>query len=464
MLKIEKSIQTEYLLLSIILLIVGVVYYPGLESRFILDDHYNLSGLAAVKTEGYINFVFSGFAGPSGRPLSLITFAIQHNAWPNNPFQFKLFNLGIHLFNGILVFILSKMLISQLTYNKNEKIVFSLLLTFIWLIHTMQVSTVLYAVQRMTLLASTFTLLGIVLYIKGRKLLQSNKVNEGFAYMSFAVAGGTCLAILAKESGILLPLYILVIEIIFSPVLFKQKSYRIWAWAFLIFPLVALMMYLASSLGDTLSGYQTRTYSVDNRLFSQPIVLVQYLTNLIIPNPSDFALFHDDFPVSSGLLSPPKTLISILIITCLLITGFVYRNKFTLFSFAVFWFFAGHSLEASHVNLELYFEHRNYLPSIATSAVIASLAIYCYRRFSRSASIIFMSGYLVLVTLITYGEVMVWANPVRQAVEWARSHPGSVRALDTLAGAHLYVREYENASITYERILEVNERDFYPYL
>ncbi len=66
---LEKIFHAEYLLLCIILIAVAAIYYPGLDSRFILDDTYNLGGLSAVKTHGYLSYVFSGIAGPSDPPL-----------------------------------------------------------------------------------------------------------------------------------------------------------------------------------------------------------------------------------------------------------------------------------------------------------------------------------------------------------------------------------------------------------
>ena len=56
-----------------------LVYGPGLDSRFILDDLYNLKDLPDISTSGYLQYIFeSGFAGPTGRPLSLLTFALQY--------------------------------------------------------------------------------------------------------------------------------------------------------------------------------------------------------------------------------------------------------------------------------------------------------------------------------------------------------------------------------------------------
>ena len=56
---------------------------PALHGAFLLDDLPNLGGLArlAAGTDNLISFVTSGLAGPGGRPLSLLTFAVQAGDW-----------------------------------------------------------------------------------------------------------------------------------------------------------------------------------------------------------------------------------------------------------------------------------------------------------------------------------------------------------------------------------------------
>ena len=77
--------------------------------------------------------------------------------------------------------------------------------TAVWLIHPMQISTVLYVVQRMTELAALFCLCGLLAYLKGRALACAGRLKQGYAWMTAGLVLGTPLAILAKENGALLP-------------------------------------------------------------------------------------------------------------------------------------------------------------------------------------------------------------------------------------------------------------------
>ena len=138
-----------------LLLITVYVYFPGLNSRFILDDFYNLQGLGDIQNQGLLYYVFgSGFAGPVGRPLSLLSFALQYQDWPLNPFAFKLFNLILHLLNGVLLFIFSLLLSRQVSLSMRQRYLFAFVVAGLWLLHPVHVNTVLYTVQRMTEIAN----------------------------------------------------------------------------------------------------------------------------------------------------------------------------------------------------------------------------------------------------------------------------------------------------------------------
>jgi hypothetical protein len=82
--------ENRYLQIGVILLATWLVYFPGLDSLFLFDDGPNLSALAHIQgaslfSPDFWEFVFAGEAGPTGRPVSLFTFALQANAWPDNP-------------------------------------------------------------------------------------------------------------------------------------------------------------------------------------------------------------------------------------------------------------------------------------------------------------------------------------------------------------------------------------------
>ena len=452
------------ILVSGLVLTTILVYLAGLHSRFIFDDFVNLRQLSEIDTYGYSTYVFSGISGPTGRPVSLLTFALQHTDWPDNPFPFKLFNLILHILNGILIYVLmlylrGKTAPDDITQNR----MFAFVTAGLWLLHPIQVNTVLYVVQRMTQLSTFFILLGVLGYLYAKNIFDNGRHRAGLIGMSMAVGMAGILAVLSKENGALLPLYILAIEltVLYSPS--RNRIWRIWAWIFLVTPLVIASFYLFYSLGNILEGYASRSFTMSERLLTQPVVLVQYFLDLIIPHLSAFSLFHDDFPKSTGLLNSPRTLLCHVLIFSALGYAFIMRKRTRFVSLGILWFLAGHSLESSHLNLELYFEHRNYLPSAGVFILLAIVITKYWDALSKYITVTCVGAYCLMVLWITYYQVQLWNHPGKQASDWALIHPKSPRAQDYFGSMLLLTENFEPALEVFDRILKMHPNDIYPY-
>ena len=70
----------------------------------------------------------------------------------------------------------------------------ALLSAGVWLLHPMQLTSVLYAVQRMTSLSALFVFLGLLGYVYGRRHIQRGE-NRGFVLMAFSIGAGSVLSI-----------------------------------------------------------------------------------------------------------------------------------------------------------------------------------------------------------------------------------------------------------------------------
>jgi len=108
----------KYLWLSILLGLTFWVYYLGLFGTFFFDDIINIVDNPHIKIdelsfESLSRAAYSGEAGLLGRPISMLSFAMNYHLDGLDPFGFKLANLFVHLFNGFCVFILSRMLLNH---------------------------------------------------------------------------------------------------------------------------------------------------------------------------------------------------------------------------------------------------------------------------------------------------------------------------------------------------------------
>ena len=88
---------------------------------------------------------------------------------------------------------------SSLTLSKEQQAIWiALIASGIWLLHPYFVSTTLYVVQRMAQLATLFTLIGIIGYLKARLLL-AHKPILAYFYMALSIGLCTILATYSKE-------------------------------------------------------------------------------------------------------------------------------------------------------------------------------------------------------------------------------------------------------------------------
>lgn len=439
------------------------IYWPGLDSRFILDDFQNLRDLDTIKNYGYRYFIFtSGIAGPSGRPLSLATFALQHSSWPISPFDFKLVNLIIHLFNGVLIYLIS-LFICKNIFPKNISRYLPFIVTGLWLLHPIQLTTTLYVVQRMTLLSSFFILLGVLTYLCMR-FGHSNKQNVyKDSLIGILILCFTSLAILSKENGILLPVYILCLELTILANINKPNYWLRWGSLFLIAPILLLFIYLAFKFDANVNSFSFRGYGMFDKSLTEIVVLVDYLRNIIIPYSSAFNVYHDDYKVVENFLSV-KYIFSASLIFLLFFSAIKLRVVKPIYSFSILWFLGGHLLESTYLNLELYFEHRNYLPVygilLGVSSIFFSLLIRFKNIFWPMFGVIMYCGLIISVTII---EVDLWSKPTLQIIEWAKNKPNSIRAKNDLFNLYV-INNDERASLINEDLKRLNPSSFYPYI
>lgn len=464
MLQQLKTVNPGYVL-TMLLLLVGVLYFPALDSLFLLDDYGSLEGLAEIESRGLSFYLFGSSAGPGGRPLSLLSFALQFQSWPAGPFNFKLVNLLLHLGNGVLIFYICRLVYPSINSNVSGSSKFGVIVTMLWLLHPMQLSTVLYVVQRMTILSSSFMLVGIIIFLTGRRMYFQGLKSATLLSSMAGIYLCMFLSLLSKETGILLPLYLLVLEFTLMGGAPGASKWRKYLTPVLLMPIIILAYYLFHDIKGFLSAYQIRDYTLGQRLLTEANVLVDYLKLIFIPVSGAFSLFQDDYPIAHGLLTPPRTFFCVLLLSVLFVVALRYRIQAKLVSFATFWFLAGHILESSFISLELYFEHRNYLPSLGVIMLI-SWAIIRVQQNLRPVWVgsVIASTYILAVIAVFIMEVNLWKHPQLQAYEWASQHPQSKRALNHLLNIHLIMDDKVQADIALQKMQQLDRDDIFPLL
>ena len=410
------------------------VYWAGLKGDFLFDDYPNLEPLGHYGViDGWDkikNFIFNGFAGPTGRPISLASFLIDANTWPAVSSPFKYTNLMIHSLNGILLCWAILLLLRNYNYKEHQAIWVALIASSIWLLHPYFVSTTLYVVQRMAQLATLFTLVGIVSYLKARLFL-AHKPIQGYVYMAVSIGICTILATYSKENGALLPLLILVLEYC-NP----NKNYKpIWQWRALCLwlPSCAVLYLIFREINFSANPWPNRNFNQIERLYSEARIVTEYLFNLVVPQIEGRGLYQDGYKVSKSLFQPMTTLYSIIFLTVLIIIGFLVKNKYPLLSVAILFFFSAHLMESTVLGLELYFEHRNYLAALFLFMPFATALYILKDKVERKLVYLIIAIIFAILSFFTYERAKLWGNTDQLLLFWVKNNSNSPRAQSAIA-------------------------------
>lgn len=430
-----------YLATAALLALTAAVYLPGLSGDFILDDRHNLAPIFeyARGETTWDEAVFSA-SGRFGRPLAMATF-IGNVAATSNPadllWSFKVTNLAIHLLTGLLVFALMRCLVAHDRRLEDSANWIALSVTALWLLAPLQVSTVLYTIQRMAQLSALFVVAGLLAYVLGRRKVIEGRTLQGAAWLFVALPLALILGVVNKENALLLPLLATVLEVAY----FGNERKPLWPVgaffaAFMVIPGVIAVAYLYANPETIMGGYSIRDFTLGERLLSQPRALFSYLSSLFIPNAHGLGLFHDDFAVSKSVINPITTLTSLLGWMALLgMAWFARARQHPTLCFGILFYLAAHSLESGIFPLEMVFEHRNYLPSLgAIAAVIAG----CVWALDHSAKLkrlapIFLFAYVILFASATWARTGIWASNQTMVEQAAKGHPDSPRVRVHLA-------------------------------
>lgn len=519
--RIFQYLSLPRVLLAVAFLVTTAAYWPGLQGTYLFDDYPNIVDNHGVQPQDtrISSLVQAALSSPSSefkRPLASLSFAANFLATGLDPYWMKLTNLVIHLANGWLVFLLTRALIMvvplRTTIDKRNWRSASMIATWVaagWMLLPINLTAVLYVVQRMESLANLFVLAGLIGYVAGRRLMLGlstvalpvgdRKWHEpspvrirGFLLCLVSILAPTALGVLAKETAIMLPLYALLIEWVLFHFYFSLpvglsdrqptpsssaappigclrkagNSDRLIITMFflvLVMPMIAGLAWLVPRLfrSDT---WAFRDFTFVTRLLSEARILVDYIAWTLIPTPKALSFYHDDFVISSGLLAPWTTLASIVFIATLIAAMFWLRSRRPLVALGIALFLGCQLLTGTIVPLELIFEHRNYfasfglllaiVPLLAAPTPVNSTIEPCsFEARERVDSLpyalprhVLLAGLILCWTALTAITAFAWGNPLRLAEDLASRAPQSPRAQYELGRTYIIYSHYDPAS------------------
>lgn len=410
------------------------MYWPGLQGAFFFDDGPSILIPPGVRLtqftwEQVASAWASGGAGPTGRPIAQLSFALNHYFSGFAPWAYKLSNLIVHVINSAMIFVVLQEFFfdSEETTSVQFRWV-ALIGALLWMFHPLQLLPVLHVVQRMTSLSSLFILVAFWVHMVARR-------KSGFvAFACLLLAWGLVwpLSVLSKETGLLLPVFVLLWELLIR----RSQMGKLDIFAKIYAGVMAAVlfsvgMYLTLDLSQWLwAGYEFRPFDLTQRLFTQTRVLWFYVGLAVFPRVSAFGLYHDDFVVSRGWLEPWNTLPAAFLWLVVLWLVWYWRRRVPFAAFGLAWFLVGHLLESTVLPLEMVHEHRNYLPLLGV--VICVLVGLCelVRRGLLTLREVIGIGMLGLLGCIAITALRAhqFGDELRRTLAEVQYHPNSPRA------------------------------------
>ncbi len=429
--------------------LIVIVFWPALYGGLIFDDYPIFAENPVIHVTGWHwaewHRVWTWSHANIGRPLAMLSYALNY-ALGGSTFGFKLFNLIIHLFNTVLVLLLARRLltaawpataIDTAEAHRRRLGYWALGIATAWAIHPLQVSAVMYVVQRMELLGFSFTLLALLAYWQARH--QQLAARRSWPWLvlccAFIVVGYG-----AKETIVLVPGYALLLELtVLRFAAAKPSMQTAWKGFYALGCLTAAALFLFYVLPHyaTIAAFAGRDFTPWQRELTQLRVLPLYLDLIVWPAPSHMMFYYDDYIASTSLLHPITTLYGGLLLLGLLGLAVATRKRHPLLALGIAWFFMAHALTSAPINLELVFEHRNYPALFGVVLAVADLVWWLSQR-TRSRLPVLLACVLVLnLGYLTALRSATWSSKLLLATTLVDYNPHSARAAQDLARSYM---------------------------
>ena len=370
-----SNIQKHLIAIFLISAIATIIYSNSFDCTFHFDDQ-----VAIVENYSIHRFDLKEIFSSASRPVLEITLAINYYFGKLNVFGYHLVNLLLHISNGIMLyFILFQTANLPSIKEKYGERAYKIALyaSLIFIVHPIQTQAVTYIISRSSVLATTFYLLSLFLFIKAFALRSML-----FAPCSPLFVGAflaSCLGMATKQIVITLPLMLLIYNFFFLAngdlKILKQRYQSHIA----MFSTMSITIYLSAS---GLQKFVAFDYAKGVQMpFGEPVTSFQYfMTQLhVIPYyikllfiPTNLNLDYD-WPITMHLDLP--TVLFFILLAAIAGFGISAYRRARLLSFAIIWFFVTLSVTSSFLVIyDVIFEHRLYLPSIGF-AIFAALLI-----------------------------------------------------------------------------------------
>ncbi len=460
-----------FLPISVLLVLVfaGLCHLSALSSDWHFDDFGHINNNPAVHAKELSPGALKRAALGSPlktRPLSYITFALDHiRAGPSSR-AFHQTSLALHLFSTLMAFVLLlkvytlRPIAGKVPWPRAA----ALLGALVFAVNPVQVQAVAYAVQRMTLLSGLFVLAGMYAWAVMRYGHKKSATGNALLWTGFFIA--VLAGMLSKETAFaVIPLVLVFDRCVHGEGFAAWLSSRKTLISLMIAAGVAtgaayLFLSGYSAGGQVLSGYEHREFTLVERLLTQSRVILWYVGLWVFPSPARLSIDHMVIK-STGLVSPWWTFPALAIAAGLTVAALWRAHRAPLICFGWLWFAAGLALESSVLPLEMAFEHRLYLPSLGLVMTATGL-LSRFNPGRRAVLPILLAA--AFLGILSFSRGRDWDNMLVLWQDAAMKAPEKSRPWTNLCTAFFVEARHEKAMESCRRAISIdrdNSRAYY---
>jgi hypothetical protein len=389
------------------------------------------------------------------RPVLLTSFAIDHLFWGNNPTGYHLTSLLLHFSNTILLFLI----ISNLT---NTKVAF--LTAFLFNIHPVQTEAIAYASGRTDPLSVLFMLISILLFIKIKSLFTRKKIMVLlFSSMSFV------LALLSKESSIILPFILFLLPLLKKEVLINKKNV-LYLLPFIIITIIYFFLRIKIFNFDNIFNFYNNTI-YQNSIYSKNIFVriytfskVYFMYLYLIFFPIELKFVRNSQIITS--FSNPWVIFFAVFVLFLFLISFIYKNKYPIYLFSLIFFFITILPTSGIIPINnIITEHYLYFPSIAFFLTISSILNFIIDKYKNYQIKMTVFTVISIISLLFIIRVIIRNNDWQDAIKFYTKsliqEPSHIPIRHNLAMVYSE-KGYINEAIN-EYLFLIKNADYYPH-
>ena len=436
----------------IFLLVLGL-YFNTLGHGFVFDDMTLIVQNPQVKQLKWAEIVKAG----NYRTVRTLTYAVNYALGGENAFGYHLFNVALHGFNAVLVYLLFWAWTGSNILSGSGALLFAA--------HPIQTAAVAYISGRKDLLATLFVLLACYLYTLYRR---KNRRHLVFLSLFFFLLG-----ILSKEVIVVFPGLLFLFDVLLPPrstpgrqgslppleVLKRSPlAYGLSVLFALLAIYYAIFLTQASRMMGLWGGSLTTHIGTSFKLF------VHYLRLVLVPYPLIADYTGEVFPISKGFLEPSTLLAVALVGAYVVLAGWACRRRPRL-AFGLLWFFLALLPILQIVPFhEIAADHFLYFPLVGITFLGGCATEYLVR--SKGLDILAW-GLLGLICLVFSGVVVDrnrdWADQQSLWEATIKMAPGSYRANSNLGSIYQAQGKPELAIEHTKRGLELDAAKALPW-